>query len=66
MFLIYKEVQIESVAKSYMRKDLLIYEERRKYLTVTTRNNIRASVVIALYSMSTIRELNSKSGNTFI
>jgi hypothetical protein len=34
--------------------------------TVTTRNNIRASVVIALYSMSAIRELSSKSGNTFI
>jgi hypothetical protein len=33
---------------------------------VTTRNNIRASIVIALYSMSAIRELNSKSGNTFI
>ncbi len=37
-----------------------------KYCIVTTRNNIRASIVVALYSMSAIRELYSKSGNTFI
>ncbi len=36
------------------------------YGTVTTRNNIRASSVVALYSMSTISELTRKSGNTFI
>jgi hypothetical protein len=33
-FLTYKEVQMGSVAKSYMRKGLLIYEELRKYLTI--------------------------------
>jgi hypothetical protein len=33
IFLIYKEVQIGSVAKSYMRRGILIYEEMRKYLT---------------------------------
>ncbi len=34
--------------------------------SVTTRNNIRASSVVALYSMSAISELTCKSGNTFI
>ncbi len=33
-FLIYKEIQMGSVAKSYMRKGFLIYEEMRKYLTI--------------------------------
>ncbi len=33
-FLIYKKIQMESVAKSYMRKGFLIHEERRKYLTI--------------------------------
>ncbi len=33
IFLIYKEIQIGSGANSYMRKDLQIYEEMRKYLT---------------------------------
>ena len=32
-FLIYKDIQMGSVAKSYMRKGFLIYEEMRKYLT---------------------------------
>jgi hypothetical protein len=32
IFLIYKEIQMGSVAKSYMRKGFLIYEEMRKYL----------------------------------
>ncbi len=27
IFLLYKEIQMGSVAKSYMRKDFLIYEE---------------------------------------
>jgi hypothetical protein len=31
--LIYKEIQIGAVAKSYMRKGFLIYEEMRIYLT---------------------------------
>ncbi len=34
IFLINKEIQMASVAKSYMRKGFLIYEERRKYLTI--------------------------------
>jgi hypothetical protein len=34
IFLIYKENQMGSVAKSYMRKGFLIYEEWRKYLTI--------------------------------
>jgi hypothetical protein len=33
-FLIYKEIQMGSVAKSYMREGFLIYEEMRKYLTI--------------------------------
>jgi hypothetical protein len=34
IFLIYKEIQMGSVTQSYMRKSFLIYEERRKYLTI--------------------------------
>ncbi len=34
IFLIYKEIQMESDAKSYMRKGFLIYEEMRKYFTI--------------------------------
>jgi hypothetical protein len=34
IFLIYKEIQNGAVAKSYMRKGFLIYEEIRKYLTI--------------------------------
>jgi hypothetical protein len=34
IFLINKEIQSGAVAKSYMRKGLLIYEEMRKYLTI--------------------------------
>ncbi len=34
IFLIYKEIQSGAVAKSYMRKGFLIYEEVRKYLTI--------------------------------
>ncbi len=34
IFLIYKEIQNGAVAKSYMSKDFLIYEEMRKYLTI--------------------------------
>ncbi len=33
-FLIYKEIQMGSVAKSYMRKGVLIYEEMRQYLVI--------------------------------
>jgi hypothetical protein len=35
--LIYKEIQMGSVAKSYMRKGFQIYEEMRKYLTIYER-----------------------------
>jgi hypothetical protein len=34
IFLIYKEIQIGAVAKPYMRKDFLIYEEMRKYFPI--------------------------------
>jgi hypothetical protein len=34
IFLIYKEIQNGAVAKSYMRKGFLIYEEMRKYLAI--------------------------------
>ncbi len=34
MVLIYKEIQMRSVAKSYMRKSFLKYKEMRKYLTI--------------------------------
>jgi hypothetical protein len=35
MFLMYKkEIQMGSVAKSYMRKGFLLYEEMRKYFTI--------------------------------
>jgi hypothetical protein len=34
IFLIYKEIQNGAVAKSYIRKAFLIYEEMRKYLTI--------------------------------
>ncbi len=34
IFLIYKDIQMGSVAKSYMRKGFLIYEEMRKYLVI--------------------------------
>ncbi len=30
----YKEIQMGYVAKSYMRKGFLIYEEMRKYLVI--------------------------------
>jgi hypothetical protein len=33
-FLIYKEIQMGAVAKSYMRKGFLIYEEMRQYLVI--------------------------------
>jgi hypothetical protein len=33
-FLIYKEIQSGAVAKSYMRKGFLIYEEMRKYFSI--------------------------------
>jgi hypothetical protein len=32
IFLIYKEIEMGAVAKSYMRKGFLVYEELRKYL----------------------------------
>jgi hypothetical protein len=33
-FLIFKKIQNGAVAKSYMRKGFLIYEEMRKYFTI--------------------------------
>ncbi len=34
IFLIYKEIQSRAVAKSYMRKGFLIYEEMRNYFPI--------------------------------
>jgi hypothetical protein len=34
IFLIYKEIQSGAVAKSYMRKNFLVYEEMRKYFPI--------------------------------
>jgi hypothetical protein len=34
IFLIYKEIQSGTDAKSYMRKGFLIYEEMRKYFPI--------------------------------
>jgi hypothetical protein len=34
IFLVYKEIQMGAVAKSYMRKGFLMYEEMRKYLVI--------------------------------
>jgi hypothetical protein len=34
IFLIYKEIQMGSGDKPYMRKGFLIYEEMRKYLVI--------------------------------
>ncbi len=34
IFLIYKEIQMGAVAKSYMKKGFLKYEEMRKYLVI--------------------------------
>jgi hypothetical protein len=34
IFLINKEIQSGAVAKSYMRKGFLIYDEMRKYLVI--------------------------------
>jgi hypothetical protein len=34
IFLIFKEIQSGAVAKSYMRKGFLIYEEMRKYFPI--------------------------------
>ncbi len=34
LVLIYKEIQSGAVAKSYMRKGVLIYEEMRKYIPI--------------------------------
>jgi sulfur relay (sulfurtransferase) DsrF/TusC family protein len=34
IFLIYKEIKLGAVAKSYMRKGFPIYEEMRKYLDI--------------------------------
>jgi hypothetical protein len=34
IFLIYKEIQSGAVAKSYMRKGFLLYEEMRKYFPI--------------------------------
>jgi hypothetical protein len=34
IFLVYKEIQMGSISKSYTRKGFLIFEEMYKYLTI--------------------------------
>ncbi len=34
IFLLYKEIQMGAVAKSYMMRGVLLYEEMRKYLVI--------------------------------
>jgi hypothetical protein len=46
IFLIYREIQSEAVAKSYRKKGFLIFEEMRKYFP-----NMRRPLVI--YDFST-------------
>ncbi len=53
IFLIYKEIQSGAVAKSYMRKGFLIYEEMRKYISLY----IRTPLVI-LYIVCNCSTLN--------
>jgi hypothetical protein len=48
IFLIYKEIQSGAVAKSYMRKGFLIYEEMRKYFPY-----LRRPLVIYPYDFAT-------------
>jgi hypothetical protein len=40
IFLIYKEIHMGSVAKSYMRQGFLIHEEMRKYLVIYIRRSL--------------------------
>jgi hypothetical protein len=46
IFLIYREIQSGSVAKSYMRKGFIIYEEMRKYFPIYEEALV---IVISLY-----------------
>jgi hypothetical protein len=48
IFLIYKKIQSRGVAKSYMRKGLLIYEEMRKYFPI-----YEELLVILIYDFAT-------------
>ena len=45
IFPIYKEIQSGAVAKSYMRKGFLIYEELRKYFPIY---NMRRPLIMTL------------------
>jgi hypothetical protein len=47
IFLIYKEIQSGAVAKSYMRKGFIIYEDMRKYFP------IYEEAVIVIYDFAT-------------
>jgi hypothetical protein len=52
IFLIYKEIQNRAVAKSYMRKGFLIYEERSKYLTIYERPLVMNDFATAPFRIS--------------
>jgi hypothetical protein len=47
IFLIYKEIQSGAVAKSYMRKDFLIYEQMRKHFPLYEENFILFFISVA-------------------
>jgi hypothetical protein len=52
IFLIYKEIQMGgSVAKSYMRKGFVIYEEMRKYLTINMYKKAGSHIYMTLQSI---------------
>jgi hypothetical protein len=52
IFLIYREIQSGAVAKSYMRKGFLIYEEMRKYFPIYEE-------AVTVYSSMTLQLLHS-------
>jgi hypothetical protein len=47
-FLIYKEIQMGSSAKSYMRKGFLICEEMRKYMNFTIYEEAVSHIIYRL------------------
>jgi hypothetical protein len=58
IFLIYKEIQSGAVAKSYMRKGFLIYEEMRKYMRRPYMKKNLIFFFIIVHCTYIIRELH--------
>ena len=52
IFLIYKEIQSGAVAKSYMRKGFLIYEEMRKYFPIYEKPLVTYDFATAPFGIS--------------